>query len=200
MTLISRTRSQIRTIALFTDYRIQSNADNQISLLLSTEALLHVLRSAESSSNADDIVMKLAKKRDVAVLSFEILGAGTGAAAGAGASTGGGMKVTHDVRIEVLKPAEVERLREPLCPEPDVRARSCSSVLASCMRAYAHARTDPHPPPATAQAAHTRRPPPPDGRHRCRARQWRWSTPDIGGHGRGQGRPRMGRLHKSTHG
>ncbi|ETW82603.1 hypothetical protein HETIRDRAFT_57794 [Heterobasidion irregulare TC 32-1] len=112
--------SQIRTIALFTDYRIQSNADNQISLLLSTEALLHALRSSESSSNADDIVMKLAKKRDVAVLSFEILGAGTGAAAGAGASTGGGMKVTHDVRIEVLKPAEVERLREPLCPEPDI--------------------------------------------------------------------------------
>lgn len=55
--------------------------------------------------------MKLAKKRDAAVLSFEIFGA---------SRMGRRVKVEHDVRIEVLKPAEVARLSEPLCPEPDV--------------------------------------------------------------------------------
>lgn len=56
--------------------------------------------------------MKLAKKNDQAVLSFEISG-----------TSKVGMrrvKVTHDVKIEVLKPGDVERLGEPLCPEPDV--------------------------------------------------------------------------------
>lgn len=55
--------------------------------------------------------MKLAKKNDHAALSFEIAG-----------MTGGGrhVKVAHDVKIDVMKPGDVERLKEPLCPEPDV--------------------------------------------------------------------------------
>lgn len=31
------------------------------------------------------------------------------------------MHVVHDVRILVMKPTEVDKLKEPLCPEPDVR-------------------------------------------------------------------------------
>ncbi|EIM90672.1 cell cycle checkpoint [Stereum hirsutum FP-91666 SS1] len=110
--------SQIRVISLFADYRIQSNANNEISLALSTTALSAALRSATSNSSsnpsgtsAEEVIMKLAKKRDAAVLSFEIFGA---------SRMGRRVKVEHDVRIEVLKPAEVARLSEPLCPEPDI--------------------------------------------------------------------------------
>ena len=35
----------IRATSLFTDYRIQSNAGNQITVSLSSEALLNALRS-----------------------------------------------------------------------------------------------------------------------------------------------------------
>lgn len=63
--------------------------------------------------------MKLAKKRDAAVLSFEIFGA---------SRMGRRVKVEHDVRIEVLKPAEVARLSEPLCPEPDVSSLHSSLI------------------------------------------------------------------------
>jgi hypothetical protein len=55
--------------------------------------------------------MKLAKKNDRAVLKFEIIGTTT---------VGRRVKVTHDVLVDVLKPNEVARLIEPLCPEPDV--------------------------------------------------------------------------------
>ncbi|KAF8338584.1 checkpoint protein Hus1/Mec3 [Amanita rubescens] len=55
--------------------------------------------------------MKLAKKNDQAVLSFEIAGL---------SRAGRRMRVTHDVRIEVMKPAEVQKLEEPRVPEPDV--------------------------------------------------------------------------------
>ena len=30
------------------------------------------------------------------------------------------LRLTQDVRIEVMRPADVERLQEPMCPEPDV--------------------------------------------------------------------------------
>ncbi|KAF7789756.1 hypothetical protein EIP86_000702 [Pleurotus ostreatoroseus] len=111
--------SNIRATSLFTDYRIQSNAGNQITVSLSSEALLNALRSpaGQSAANANsalsdvETVMKLAKKNDQAVLSFEM---------NAISRTGGRVHVTHDVRIEVMKPQDVEHLAEPLCPEPDV--------------------------------------------------------------------------------
>lgn len=56
--------------------------------------------------------MKLAKKNDQAVLSFDISGS---------MSSGRMVRVGHDVRIEVMKPGDVQRLTEPMCPEPDVR-------------------------------------------------------------------------------
>lgn len=56
--------------------------------------------------------MKLAKKNDQAVLSFDISGS---------MSSGRMVRVGHDVRIEVMKPGDVKRLTEPMCPEPDVR-------------------------------------------------------------------------------
>jgi hypothetical protein len=31
------------------------------------------------------------------------------------------MAVTHDVRITVMKVVDIEQIKEPLCPPPDVR-------------------------------------------------------------------------------
>lgn len=109
--------SQIRSTSLFAEYRIQSNADNQITLTLSSEALLAVLRSASSPlagvpGSDSEIVMKLAKKNDQAVLSFEILGT---------SRAGKTVRISHDVKIEVMRPPDVESLKEPMCPEPDVQ-------------------------------------------------------------------------------
>jgi len=55
--------------------------------------------------------MKLAKKNDQAALSFEISGT---------TRAGRKVRVAHDVKIEVMKPGDVARLAEPLCPEPDI--------------------------------------------------------------------------------
>ena len=108
---------QIKVESIFTSYRIQSNASNEITMSLSAEALLAALRSALSSAassssyETEEVVMKLAKKNDQAALSFEINGK---------SKVGKKVRVTHDVKIEVMKPGDVARLAEPLCPEPDV--------------------------------------------------------------------------------
>ena len=55
--------------SLFSDYRIQSNANNEISMEIPTEPLCQALRSAQASA---DVVVKLAKKNDRAVLTFDV--------------------------------------------------------------------------------------------------------------------------------
>ncbi|KAF8839511.1 cell cycle checkpoint [Paxillus ammoniavirescens] len=115
--------SVVKVDSIFTNYRIQSNAENKITVTLSTEALLSALRSSSSSASssstaaaimptydAEELVMKLAKKNDQAMLSFEMFGV---------SRTGRKVRVAHDVRIDVMQPAEVEKLREPLCPDPE---------------------------------------------------------------------------------
>jgi HUS1 checkpoint protein len=93
---------------------------------LSAEALLAALRSASSSASSsssyetEEVVMKLAKKNDQAVLSFEISGT---------TKSGKKVRVAHDVKIEVMKPSDVARLAEPLCPEPDVSLKIQSRLL-----------------------------------------------------------------------
>lgn len=121
--------SQVKVSSLFAEYRIQSNANNEISLVLATDALAGALRSAAGgaaggsggaasaartgvhSFTGPEVTMRLAKKHDAAVLSFELT---------TQTRMGRAVTVSHDVRIEVLKPADVGRLTEPLCPEPDV--------------------------------------------------------------------------------
>ena len=99
----------IKVESIFTDYRIESNSDNEITMALSSEALLAALRSATASSyQAEETVMKLAKKNDRAVLRFDIIITN---------SIGRDAKVSHDVLVDVLKPHEVAKLVEPLCPE-----------------------------------------------------------------------------------
>ncbi|EDR03995.1 uncharacterized protein LACBIDRAFT_252775 [Laccaria bicolor S238N-H82] len=108
--------SQIKLDSIFTNYRIQSNANNEITMVLPSEALLAALKSASASSptssfETEEVVMRLAKKNDQALLSFEISGL---------TRVGRKVRVAHDVKIEVMKPADVEKLSEPMCPEPDV--------------------------------------------------------------------------------
>ncbi|KAG2132941.1 cell cycle checkpoint [Suillus clintonianus] len=116
--------SVVKIDSIFTSYRIQSNANNAITVTLSTEALLAALRSSSSSASsssvaaaiiptydADEVVMKLAKKNDQAVLSFEMFGM---------SRSGRKVRVAHDVRIDVMRPAESDKLHEPRCPDPDV--------------------------------------------------------------------------------
>ncbi|KAF8799058.1 cell cycle checkpoint [Phlegmacium glaucopus] len=109
--------SQIKVDSLFANYRIESNANNEITLALTSEALLGALKSASTSAasgssfNTEEIVMKLAKKTNQALLSFEIYGQ---------TRMGNKMRVAHDVKIQILKPADVVKLSEPLCPEPDL--------------------------------------------------------------------------------
>ncbi|KAH9070811.1 cell cycle checkpoint [Lactarius deliciosus] len=80
---------------------------------LPTDALSTALRSASAEhTGTNEVVMKLAKKKNVPVLSFEIFGT---------TQMGRRVKVAHDVRIEVMKPADVALLTEPRCPEPDVQ-------------------------------------------------------------------------------
>ncbi|TDL25549.1 cell cycle checkpoint [Rickenella mellea] len=100
--------SQVKVDTLFEDYRIQSNANNEISLALAPEALLQALKSA---MDASEVVMKLAKKNNHAVLNFSIVGM---------SHQQKRVLVSHDVRIDVLLPSDVAKLKEPLCPEPDI--------------------------------------------------------------------------------
>ncbi|KAG2075480.1 cell cycle checkpoint [Suillus decipiens] len=116
--------SVVKVDTMFTSYRIQSNANNAITLTLSAEALLSALRSSSSSASsssvaaailpsydADEVVMKLAKKNEQAVLSFEMYGM---------SRSGRKVRVVHDVRIDVMRPAESDKLHEPRCPDPEV--------------------------------------------------------------------------------
>ena len=106
--------STIRVEAIFSSYRIQSNSNNEISLLLYADAVSSVLRPLTLPGvSLEDVTMKLAKKNDVPVLNFEIATASRG---------GRTVRVSHDVRIDIMKPQDVAELKEPLCPEPDVRA------------------------------------------------------------------------------
>lgn len=114
--------------SIFTNYRIQSNSNNEITVLLASEALLGALKSAAASSansatfDSDDAVVKLAKKDEHAVLTFEISGQ---------TRVGHKLRVSHDVKIEVMRPTDVEKLKEPLCPEPDVCDISSMRLVAN---------------------------------------------------------------------
>ncbi|PWY96977.1 cell cycle checkpoint [Testicularia cyperi] len=100
--------SQMQVDSLFQEYRIESNFQNQINLEVSPDTLLKALRSA---NNAYSVVLRLAKRNKDPLLSFSI---------SAQSHTGAKLEVLQDVLIKVLKPAEMSRIIEPLCPEPDV--------------------------------------------------------------------------------
>ncbi|KAI0730107.1 cell cycle checkpoint [Fomitopsis betulina] len=106
--------SQIKVPSLFTEYRIQSNANNEIYLGVTTEALAAALRSAAAPSGQQgdaEVIVRLVKRTEVALLSFEI---------NASTRLGRPVRIAHDVRVEILKREDFSRLKEPMCPEPEV--------------------------------------------------------------------------------
>ncbi|CAO1629287.1 unnamed protein product [Sympodiomycopsis kandeliae] len=100
--------SQISVDSFFKDYRVESNFNNQINFEVSTDTLLQALRSGV---NAIDVMMRLAKRDKEPLLSFAIANA---------SHSGSKIEIVQDVLIKVLRPAESARIKEPLCPDPDV--------------------------------------------------------------------------------
>ena len=95
-----------------------------------------------STIETDEVVMKLAKKGDQALLAFEIHGA---------TRLGRTVRVSHEVRIEVLKPVDAAKLTEPMCPQPDVR------IATPRFHQGVSPGVDAYPPPSFAQAPHHHR-------------------------------------------
>ena len=105
-------RGKICVDVFFTDYRIISHPNNEITLNPPTNALSAVLRSVSlEHTSTNEVVMKLAKRNDIPVLSLEIFG------------TTQMDRRAHNVRIEAMKLTDATLLTEPQCPEPDVVRR-----------------------------------------------------------------------------
>lgn len=100
--------SQLKVSSFFGEYRVESNFNNQINFEVATDMLLRALKSA---SNAVDVLMRLAKRGKDPLLSFAIANA---------SHSGSRLEIVQDVLIQVYRPAESMRIKEPLCPEPDV--------------------------------------------------------------------------------
>ncbi|BGP49782.1 Checkpoint protein hus1 [Rhodotorula kratochvilovae] len=98
--------------------RLDSNHNNEIYLEVSTDILAKALKSA---TDAIEVVIKLAKKggRD---------GSGTGEgsypvlslAIQSASRLGKRVEITQDVPVLVKKAADIDQLKEPLCPPPEV--------------------------------------------------------------------------------
>ena len=124
---------------MFTDYRVQSNSNNEVTITVASEALLAALRSAAGPSSTKEtnkpfsneeteiimkyarldvrkclltVVTRLAKNHDKkSVMNFEITRT---------TALGRSMTIVQQLLIDVLRHGEVARLVEPKCPEPDV--------------------------------------------------------------------------------
>lgn len=103
--------AQINVKSVFSEFRIESNVDDQIFLEFVPHALSRALRSTQG---ATEVVVRLAKRASTnsPVLNFQITTA---------SRVGHVMKVTQEVAVKVLKLSELEAMaKEPMCPEPDV--------------------------------------------------------------------------------
>lgn len=122
---------------LFSDYKIQSNANNEINLEVPTASFVRALKNGQNSTKS---VLRLARKNEMAVMSFEfetttvcvielliclspaVLDVEYTFESTSRFQTKNArkLKATHDIRIEVLRSTVVEQLREPECPDPNV--------------------------------------------------------------------------------
>ncbi|RUP48796.1 Hus1-like protein-domain-containing protein [Jimgerdemannia flammicorona] len=107
--------------SIFSNYRIESVAENEIYLEVMVEYLLRALRSAQ---NATEVTMKLTKKQGAPTLSFVISSASGGGGGGGGGGVGGGgerlsrggkkLDLVQDVPVKVLSPQQMEPVKEPV--------------------------------------------------------------------------------------
>ncbi|BEJ16983.1 hypothetical protein CspHIS471_0603840 [Cutaneotrichosporon sp. HIS471] len=116
--------SQVKVPTLFDHFRIESNNNNEIWLEVNLDALLKVLRSADTSSGiADggrggnttlsdaDVMVKLNKLDGRPVWTFEISGR---------TPQGNPITITHNVTVHIISSRRQKELTEPLCPPPDI--------------------------------------------------------------------------------
>ncbi|WVR03258.1 hypothetical protein IAU60_000249 [Kwoniella sp. DSM 27419] len=115
--------SQVKVHTLFDNFKIESNANNEIWLEVNLESLLKVLRSADSSVGGigesrqsaaltdSDVTLKLNKKGNQPIWAFEIRGQ---------TAAGKHMSITHEIDVKILSPKRQQELQEPLCPQPDI--------------------------------------------------------------------------------
>ncbi|ORX93116.1 cell cycle checkpoint [Basidiobolus meristosporus CBS 931.73] len=100
--------SQINASSMFVDYRVESAHENEIYLEIQLEYLLRALKSCIGSL---DVNMKLTKRDGLPTLSFTIANQ---------SRTGKEVLLTQDIPIKVLTPNQMETIKEPLVPEPQV--------------------------------------------------------------------------------
>lgn len=112
--------------------------------------------------------------------------------------TGRAPSLAHELHIKVLKPPEVEQLREPLCPDPDVRRTPPSCPLSFIVSESHHPflLADSHPPPPSQSSQDHHDPPsvplipsPSERKRRRSVPDRRWSR----GEPRGRSRYRVER-------
>ncbi|RUS19648.1 hypothetical protein BC937DRAFT_87159 [Endogone sp. FLAS-F59071] len=103
-----RKYGQSRQCSIFTNYHIDSAAENEIFLEFQVDYLLRALRSAQ---NAVDVMMKLTKKNGVPLLSLIMSHSSRG---------GKRLELVQDIPVKVLSPNQMASLKEPVCPLPQV--------------------------------------------------------------------------------
>ncbi|KAL7420160.1 DNA damage checkpoint control protein [Cryptotrichosporon argae] len=110
---------------LFSGYRIESNNDNEIWLEVNLDALIRVLRSADTSAGISsegnrnnatalseaEVTLKLQKNGRQPVWQFEIRGKSL---------HGKDVEIKHDINVAILSSKRQGELLEPMCPPPDI--------------------------------------------------------------------------------
>ncbi|KAH8918004.1 hypothetical protein BT69DRAFT_1226123, partial [Atractiella rhizophila] len=99
--------SNINESLIFSDYRIESNNQNEIYLEIQSLDSMH--RALKSAAEASSLIMRLCKKGGKPILSLDIRVA---------TMSNRETLIVQDIAIKVLKPSEMNSFTEPLCPEP----------------------------------------------------------------------------------
>lgn len=102
--------------SVFSNYRIESHNQNEITVEVVAESFARALRSA---AGATDVMLRLGKRDGEPLLSLSIVMA---------SHTGAKLDVTQEVLIRILRASEMSLITEPMCPTPDVRARTLTQV------------------------------------------------------------------------
>lgn len=102
--------------SVFSDYRIESHNQNEITVEVVAESFARALRSA---AGATEVMLRLGKRDGEPLLSLSIVMV---------SQTGAKLDVTQEVLVRILRVSEMSLITEPLCPTPDVRARTLTQV------------------------------------------------------------------------
>lgn len=105
---------------MLSDYRIESNNNNEITVEMASETFARAFRSAQGALH---VSLRLGKRLNEPLLSIAIT---------TQSHTGGHVEVVQDVVIRILRASELDLISEPLCPTPDVGTNTDRSIL--CFR------------------------------------------------------------------